>query len=85
MMYYTLAGKPIQHMYRIELQRGDSVEVVFHSTIHVNKEVRCSMSWSTDFTDSEILHDKALSRWIYQRWGNILAPVQPGMPGVDYD
>ena len=69
--YKTFKGRTLQDWYSIRIEReGESVEVVFCSRIHVNKENKCSFSFSHAFTDGEILRDDTLATWIYNRYGS---------------
>lgn len=69
--YNHLAGKQLQDWYSIRIERdGESVEIVFCSRIHVNKEVKASFSFDHSFTDGQILRDSTLITWVYNRYGS---------------
>jgi len=66
-------ARGLQPWYKIELVREeDTVRVVFHSDIHVNKRVELPISFDSTFSDREILGDADLHRHISARWGNVL-------------
>lgn len=70
--YDTLAGQPLQHFFKIEIETvGDSKYVHFHSTIHVNKKTTLRNCFSTDFSDYEILHSSEVLACATQRYGGM--------------
>lgn len=72
-MYYKhLNNQPLQSFYQIEIEtKGDSKVVTFHSKIHVNKVNKCTITFSTKFTDSEILKDNDLISWVINSYGDV--------------
>lgn len=55
---YTWQIRPLPDWLRFEIvTEGDSKIVVVHSRIHVNRVTRMNPSYSTEFTDTEIIKD----------------------------
>ncbi len=48
------------------IKEGDSKRAIVHSRIHMNKSAPVGPSYSTEFTDQEILKD--VSAEVYRRW-----------------
>ena len=72
MTYTSLCGHAMQPWYSIEITRdGSSKTVAFLSRIHINKRVECKFSWSSVFSDSQILMDCDLRKWISDRYGEV--------------
>ena len=71
-LHKTLCGSLLQPCYTIEIKkRGDNKSVTFISRIHVNKMVECKFSWSSKFSDSQILMDCNLREWISDKYGEV--------------
>ena len=70
--FYTyLDGKQLQPWYQIEIvtiPETNTKVVYFNSRIHVNKRVALNPSFSSEFTDYEILRDRDLLTGIYNRY-----------------
>lgn len=47
----------------------DNVEVEFHSTVHVEKVCKMTISYSPDFTDAEITRDADFIKFVNSRYG----------------
>ena len=72
MNYTSLCGHAMQPWYSIEITRaGSSKTVAFLSRIHVNKRAECKFSWSSVFSDSQILMDCDLRKWISDKYGEV--------------
>ena len=70
--YTSLCGHAMQPWYSIEITRDGCIKTVtFTSRIHVNKRVKCEFSWSSVFSDSQILMDCDLRKWIYDKYGEV--------------
>ena len=71
--YDTLAGQPLQHFFKIEIETvGDRKYVHFHSTIHVNKKTTLrNIFRAAEFSDYEILHHYTVLRHAKQRYGGM--------------
>lgn len=70
--YNTLAGRELWDWYAIRIEIiDDSKHVYFLSRIHVNKEVQVSFTFSTDFSDAQILNDNDLYTWIVNHYGQV--------------
>ena len=71
-VYTSFWGFQLQPWYSIEItRRGSSKTVAFLSRIHVNKRVECKFSWSSKFSDSQILMDCGLRKWISDKYGEV--------------
>lgn len=71
-VYTSLWGCPLQPWYSIEItRRGSSKTVAFLSRIHVNKRVECKFSWSSKFSDSQILRGCDLLKWVSDKYGEV--------------
>lgn len=72
MVYTSLCGHAMQPWYSIEITRdGSSKTVAFLSRIHVNRRVECKFSWSSKFSDSQILKDCDLRKWTLDKYGEV--------------
>ena len=70
--YTSLCWHAMQPWYSIEITRdGSSKTVAFLSRIHVNKRVKCGFSWASVFSDSQILMDCDLRKWISDKYGEV--------------
>ena len=49
-------------------QVGDGKRVYFNSTIHVDKVCECSVSFSNEYTDSEILNESKVFDILCQKY-----------------
>lgn len=68
----SLCGHAMQPWYSIEITRDGCIKTVaFLSRIHVNKRVECGFSWSSMFSDSQILMDCNLREWISDKYGEV--------------
>jgi hypothetical protein len=75
---YNRVDYPMEHGYRMEpmplpnwmhisiTQDGDNKQLIVHSRIHKNKEVKINPVYSHKFTDRDIIKD--LSEKIYDRF-----------------
>jgi hypothetical protein len=64
---YRMEPKQLPHWMHITVtEDNDSKFLIVHSSVHMNKEVRVGPSYSTDFTDAEIIKD--LTSEIYRRF-----------------
>ena len=71
-VYTALCGCPMQPWYSIEItRRGGIKTVAFLSRIHVNKRVECKFSWSSKLSDSQILRDCDLLKWVSDKYGEV--------------
>lgn len=71
-LHKTLGGRLLHPWYTIEIKKcGDNKSVTFVSHIHVNKRVECKFSWSSVFSDSQILMDCDLRKWILDKYGEV--------------
>lgn len=70
MIYKHMNGKNLQSFYHItiKIEKGSKF-ITFHSSIHVNKAVECSICYGLEFTDMEILNDKDFVNWVHNRYG----------------
>lgn len=71
--FYTyLDGNQLQPWYQIEIvtiPETNTKVVYFNSRIHVNKRVALNPSFSSEFTDYEILRNRDLLTGIYNKYG----------------
>ena len=68
--YQWLNNKQLQPWYCVEIiTEGDSKVVYFHSKIHMNKVKKLNPSFSTAFTDQEILNDFDIIGRIHEMYG----------------
>ena len=71
-LHKTLGGRLLQPWYTIEINRsGSNKSVTFVSRIHVNKRNNPSFSWSSKFSDHEILRDGHLLGWVARCYGKV--------------
>lgn len=69
-IYKTLAGYELPDWLTIEIVTEDTAKsVIIRSTIHMVKEKKITMSWSTDFTDQDILNDKYVLNFVCTSYG----------------
>lgn len=74
-IYKTLAGRPLQHFYSIEIvEENGGQTVYFLSTIHVNKRVKLDPTYSLDFTHEEILRDRYILQTIAKKYRKVTIP-----------
>lgn len=71
-VYNILDGRLLQPWYTIEINRSwSNKSVTFVSRIHVNKRNNPSFSWSSKFSDHEILRDGHLLGWVARCYGKV--------------
>nr|UVX62893.1 MAG: hypothetical protein [Bacteriophage sp.] len=76
-VYNTLKGETLQHWLTIAIIRENgSAHVETRSTLHVNRSNPVPFSWGHEFTDAQILNDKALLRKVYERYGRDIFTAQ---------
>jgi len=69
-VYKTLAGYELPDWLTIQIVTKDkSKYVIVKSKIHMVKEKKITMSWSTDFTDQDILNDKYVFNFVCTSYG----------------
>lgn len=69
-VYKTLAGYVLPDWLTIQIVTKDkSKYVIVKSKIHMVKEKKITMSWSTDFTDQDILNDKYVFNFVCTSYG----------------
>lgn len=69
-IYKTLAGYELPDWLTIEIVTIDESKfVIIRSKIHMVKEKKITMSWSTDFTDQDILNDKYVFNFVCTSYG----------------
>lgn len=69
--YNVLNNRPLWDWYSIRIEEiGGSKHVFFQSRIHLNKELHVSFQFSTEFSDWEILNDRDLITWVFNRYGS---------------
>lgn len=78
--YTTLGGKKLQSFYAIEIAHvetgdGSYAEATFTSTIHTNRRITLSPSFSGDFSDSQILNDPDLINFVHKRFSTDIYSV----------
>lgn len=66
---YRTVPQPLPNWLKVEIRtEGDSKVAYVHSRIHVNRVVALNPTFSTDFSDADILKDlsaKILSGWVH--------------------
>ena len=71
-LYTSLCGHAMLPWYSIEITKdGGNKTVAFISKIHVNRRVECKFSWSSKFSDSQILMDCDLREWVSDKYGEV--------------
>ena len=69
-IYKTLAGYELPDWLTIEIVTvEESKFVIIRSKIHMVKEKKITMSWSTDFTDQAILNDGYVFNFVCTSYG----------------
>ena len=69
-IYKTLAGYELPDWLTIEIATVDESKfVIVRSKIHMVKEKKITMSWSTDFTDQVILNDGYVFNFVCTSYG----------------
>lgn len=69
-IYKTLAGYELPDWLTIEIATIDESKfVIVRSKIHMVKEKKITMSWSTDFTDQVILNDGYVFNFVCTSYG----------------
>ena len=69
-IYKTLAGYELPDWLTIEIVTIDESKfVIIRSKIHMVKEKKITMSWSTDFTDQAILNDGYVFNFVCTSYG----------------
>lgn len=69
-IYKTLAGYELPDWVTIEIVTIDESKfVIIRSKIHMVKEKKITMSWSTDFTDQAILNDGYVFNFVCTSYG----------------
>ena len=69
-IYKTLAGYELPDWVTIEIVTIDESKfVIIRSKIHMVKEKKITMSWSTDFTDQVILNDGYVFNFVCTSYG----------------
>ena len=69
-IYKTLAGYELPDWVTIEIVTVDESKfVIVRSKIHMVKEKKITMSWSTDFTDQVILNDGYVFNFVCTSYG----------------
>ena len=69
-IYKTLAGYELPDWLTIEIVTEDTTKsVIVRSKIHMVKEKKITMSWSTDFTDQAILNDGYVFNFVCTSYG----------------
>ena len=69
-VYKTLAGYELPDWLTIEIVTVDESKfVIIRSKIHMVKEKKITMSWSTDFTDQVILNDGYVFNFVCTSYG----------------
>lgn len=69
-VYKTLAGYELPDWLTIQIVTKDkSKYVIVKSKTHMVKEKKITMSWSTDFTDQDILNDKYVFNFVCTSYG----------------
>mgnify|MGYP005614754135 CR=1 FL=1 len=69
-IYKTLAGYELPDWLTIEIVTVDESKfVIIRSKIHMVKEKKITMSWSTDFTDQVILNDGYVFNFVCTSYG----------------
>ena len=69
-IYKTLAGYELPDWLTIEIVTIDESKfVIIRSKIHMVKEKKITMSWSTDFTDQVILNDGYVFNFVCTSYG----------------
>ncbi len=69
-IYKTLAGYELPDWVTIEIVTVDESKfVIIRSKIHMVKEKKITMSWSTDFTDQVILNDGYVFNFVCTSYG----------------
>ena len=69
-VYKTLAGYELPDWLTIEIVTVDESKfVIIRSKIHMVKEKKITMSWSTDFTDQAILNDGYVFNFVCTSYG----------------
>lgn len=70
MYYRSIRNLQLPGYLSIEIrEENGSKHVYVHSKIHVNKERKISYSYSTDFTNEQILNDPQLFQTIANMYG----------------
>jgi hypothetical protein len=69
-VYKELAGYELPDWVTIEIVTVDESKfVIIRSKIHMVKEKKITMSWSTDFTDQVILNDGYVFNFVCTSYG----------------
>jgi hypothetical protein len=69
-IYKTLVGYELPDWLTIEIVTVDESKfVIIRSKIHMVKEKKITMSWSTDFTDQAILNDGYVFNFVCTSYG----------------
>lgn len=69
-VYKELAGYELPDWLTIEIvTKDESKFVIVRSKIHMVKEKKITMSWSTDFTDKVILNDGYVFNFVCTSYG----------------
>ena len=69
-IYKKLAGYELPDWLTIEIATVDESKfVIVRSKIHMVKEKKITMSWSTDFTDQVILNDGYVFNFVCTSYG----------------
>ena len=69
-IYKTLAGYELPDWVTIDIVTIDESKfVIIRSKIHMVKEKKITMSWSTDFTDQAILNDGYVFNFVCTSYG----------------
>lgn len=69
-VYKELAGYELPDWVAIEIVTIDESKfVIIRSKIHMVKEKKITMSWSTDFTDQAILNDGYVFNFVCTSYG----------------
>lgn len=69
-IYKTLAGYELPDWLTIEIVTEDTTKsVIIRSRIHMVKEKKITMSWSTNFTDQVILNDGYVFNFVCTAYG----------------
>lgn len=70
-------GRNLQSFYHITINVIDDgteaggKQITFHSTIHKNKSKVCPVTYSTAFSDFEILNDHYFLSWVNSHYGKV--------------
>lgn len=69
-IYKTLAGYELPDWLTIEIVTVDESKfVIIRSKIHMVKEKKITMPWSTDFTDQAVLNDGYVFNFVCTSYG----------------